>query len=94
MMEQTGIVPKAISSQPRLSVYQRTLYDAFLELSGSRPYSTSGPLPISLPVFQAYCWLHSVEVDEAEELWGLMRRLDAHWRDRIEAKKPAKSSNK
>ena len=94
MRDRTGIVPHAISSQPRLSVYQQNLHDAFLELSGSRPYSMSGPLPISLPVFQSYCWLHSVEVDEAEELWGLMRRLDAHWRDRIEAKKPAKSSNK
>lgn len=94
MMEQTGIVPKAISSQPKLSVYQQTLYDAFLELSASRAYSMSGPLPISLPVFQSYCWLHQVDAEEAEELWSLMRRLDAHWRDRVEAKKPAPTKSK
>jgi hypothetical protein len=86
--EMTGVTPKTLAERPSLNQWQSSLYSAFTEMAGSRPYSMAGPLPITIEVFATYATLYDLDRQDAQDLWSQVRAIDAHWLGEVQKRNP------
>jgi hypothetical protein len=89
MVETTGNVPPALQQRPELTDSQSALYKAFIEMATCRAYSQTGPAPLTLTSLLDYCNLYDVGREDAQDLWRMVRALDAHWLEEVAARNPA-----
>ncbi len=66
-------MPPALRNRPQLDTRQIYFYNAYQEISGSRNFSMSGPLPIPVSEILAYCTLYKIH--NVEKIEMLKRRI-------------------
>ncbi len=67
-------------------------YEAFHDLSTSRPVSQAGPLPIPISEVLAYCEFYQIhDLDFRSTLLGLVKRMDGQYLESFH-KKTAKKT--
>lgn len=92
MQEETGNVPKALEDRPVLDERWSYAKEVFDDLSGSRPYTMSGPLPIPVSEYAAYAAGHKFNSLEWVEVFEDLQIIDTIWLDEISKRQPKKGS--
>jgi hypothetical protein len=92
MQEETGNVPKALEDRPVLAERWSYAKEVFDDLSGSRPYTMNGPLPIPVTEYAAYAAGYKFSSIEWREVFEDLQIIDTVWLDEIGKRQPKKGS--
>lgn len=75
---EAGQPTPSLDRMPKVPFYLQSIWEAFSILSGSRPASMSGALPIPMTELLAYCTLKRVDdPDDIDDLIYFIREMDA-----------------
>lgn len=89
MAKASNEVPRSIQNKPELSMYESWVFNSYLQLNGSRNFTSVGPAFIPYDI--VICWLNENRIfirEEREEIIYYFGSLDSAYLDHIEAKRP------
>lgn len=93
--KRTGVTPRPLLNRPRLLTQDVVYYNAFNDLSSSRPSSMGGASPIPISEVLAFCELLGIaNLRERAKYLRLVRELDKicldHWSEALKQKQKTK----